>query len=242
MRGFRKGRQENDMMNAYLEDDPWGSWKDGFYESLTKTERDALKSEIFQDQAGLCAYCEKELIKEGVNKPLGYKVEHFIPENSKHIKECIAEGHHGPFINYSLRWTNLFGCCYGGEEPNSASYVQGLSAKAENSCDVPKSHYNWYGLILDPSRDLPIDQTYFEFDEDGVVLVAEECPDVKRLIASQTIQKLNLNCNRLVKLRLATLEKLSTLAGEEDSELLIEKDENGLYGEFISLRKWYLAY
>lgn len=243
MRGFRKKRLNNDILDDYLAvaGNENNGWKDEFYTTLASADRDSLKKEIIADQAGLCAYCEKALRDEGDNRPLGFKVEHFIPENSKTIKKMIAAGQPAPPINYSLLWTNLLGCCFGGEHPRSASYNASLTDKANLSCDVPKSHHNWSGLILDPSQELPDDGTWFEFDEQGVMNVSADCPPQHMTKARQSIEMLNLNCVRLTRLRLAALESLSAVSDEEDIAALLSKDAAGIYGEFISLRKWYLA-
>ncbi|QZY05413.1 hypothetical protein K6T93_15605 [Klebsiella pneumoniae subsp. pneumoniae] len=92
MRGFRKGRLSNNILDDYIAvpGNENNGWKDEFYTTLASDDRDRLKNEIITDQAGLCAYCEKALRDEGDNKPLGFKVEHFIPENSKTIKEKIG--------------------------------------------------------------------------------------------------------------------------------------------------------
>ncbi|EPL1564136.1 retron system putative HNH endonuclease [Klebsiella pneumoniae] len=243
MRGFRKGRLSNNILDDYIAvpGNENNGWKDEFYTTLASDDRDRLKNEIITDQAGLCAYYEKALRDEGDNKPLGFKVEHFIPENSKTIKEKIAAGQPAPTTNYSLLWTNLLGCCFGGEHPRSASYDKSLTDRTNLSCDVPKSNHNWSELILDPSQQPPDDGTWFEFDEDGLMYVSADCPTQYVNKARQSIEMLNLNCVRLTRLRLAALESLSTISDEADIAALLSKDAAGIYGEFISLRKWYLA-
>ncbi|MEQ5184498.1 retron system putative HNH endonuclease [Providencia alcalifaciens] len=243
MKGFRKRRQVNDILDDYLAvpENANNGWKDEFYTTLASADRNSLKNEIIADQAGLCAYCEKKLRDEGDNKPLGFKIEHFIPENSKAIKKMIEDGGIVPTINYSLLWTNLFGCCFGGEHARSASYIETLTDRANLSCDVPKSDHNWSTQILDPSHELPDDGTWFEFDEDGVMKVSEDCPAPYVDKAQNSISMLNLNCARLIRLRLAALEELSGVSDKEDITALLSKDADGIYGEFISLRKWYLG-
>lgn len=243
MRGFRKERLSNDILDAYLAvpGNANNGWKGEFYTTLASADRDSLKNEIIADQAGLCAYCEKALRDEGDNKPLGFKVEHFIPENSKTIKRMIAAGQPAPTINYSLLWTNLLGCCFGGQHARSASYIESLTDEANLSCDVLKAHHNWSALILDPTQEPPDDGTWFEFDEEGVMDVSADCPTQYVDKARKSIEMLNLNCVRLTRLRLAALKSLGAVSDEEDIAALLSKDAAGVYGEFISLRKWYLA-
>ncbi|MCE9732097.1 MULTISPECIES: retron system putative HNH endonuclease [Pectobacterium] len=243
MRGFRKARLSNDILDDYIAvpGNENNGWKDEFYTTLASPDRNSLKNEIITDQAGLCAYCEKALRDEGDNKPLGFKVEHFIPENSKTIKKMIAAGQPAPTTNYSLLWINLLGCCFGGEHARSASYIGSLTDEANLSCDVPKSNHNWSELILDPSQELPDDGTWFEFDEEGLMNVSADCPIQYVDKARQSIEMLNLNCVRLTRLRLAALESLSSISDQADIAALLSKDAAGIYGEFISLRKWYLA-
>ncbi|EKS6731307.1 TIGR02646 family protein [Enterobacter mori] len=243
MRGFRKQRLNNNILDAYLavQGNENNGWKGEFYKTLTSADRDSLKKEIIADQAGICAYCEKALRDEGDNKPLGFKVEHFIPENSKIIKKLIAAGQPAPAINYSLLWTNLFGCCFGGEHSRSASYIESLTDKSNLSCDVLKSDNDWSALILDPSKDAPENETWYEFDEEGVMYVSSDCPPHFANKAQKSIELLNLNCARLIRLRLAALQSFSAVTDEQDIAALLSKNDVGIYGEFISLRKWYLA-
>ncbi|HIC6634743.1 TPA: hypothetical protein ACW331_001553, partial [Salmonella enterica subsp. enterica] len=91
------------------------------------------------------------------------------------------------------------------------------------------------------SQQPPDDGTWFEFDEDGLMYVSADCPTQYVNKARQSIEMLNLNCARLTRLRLAALESLSTISDEADIAALLSKDAAGIYGEFISLRKWYLA-
>lgn len=90
-------------------------------------------------------------------------------------------------------------------------------------------------------QDPPDDGTWFEFDEEGVMDVSADCPIQYVDNARKSIEMLNLNCVRLTRLRLAALESLGAISDEEDIAALLSKDAAGVYGEFISLRKWYLA-
>lgn len=230
---------------AYKFNYPEDNWKNGFKRNAGKDGNLQVKNALIEDQKGLCAYCEIDL-KLGNGLALDdFRVEHFVPENPT---EDINDG-----VNYALSWNNLLGCCSGG---NQKSIVDKESryTNPDFSCDVPKANHNWLGVILNPVNDIPSYPRLFSYDEvTGEIQVDERiCPQEIRGQAEESIIKLKLNSERLVKFRKATLDKLAEqlqtymLEVEEDvaiRNLAEDYFNNELieYPAFFTAIRWYLA-
>jgi len=187
VRGFRKGKDDNDILLKYLSENPNGKWKGGFKEDTSREDMDLIYDEIYVDQHGLCAYCEISLKWPTTDFVNDFRVEHFHPEN------CGDDDSH----NYSLDWNNLLGCCHGGSQKTSRSFNGKYPGVSEHSCDVPKGNKVLDDKILNPLRDLNVNESAFSFKESGEILVSKRCPENIRLKAENTIKELNLDCLRL---------------------------------------------
>ena len=248
MRGFRKINNNNDILSDYLLDHPEAKWKDDFRNNVLQEDLDAIYNEIYTDQRGVCAYCEIILKWPTDDYTNDFRVEHFHPEN------CGDDNSH----NYSLDWGNLFGCCHGGSQSTARSYVNSSFGKKHHSCDVPKGNKILDNIILNPLVDIPVDQTFFIFNEDGCMFVSEDCPDNMTGKAQSTIAELNLDCDRLRTLRSGVIDELREMILEEminsedenEDESILKKAVNKLRedlltsvnkNEFYSTIDWYLA-
>lgn len=135
------------------------------------------------DQHGLCAYCECKL---DLTKPHKCRVEHVHP------KSDISTGY-----NWNLDWQNLLATCNGGE--SDASVETPLPANL--SCDAHKGN-----STIDVSPlDIPVFPNVFLFDKGTGHLEPDPAACVQASVDAdklkQTMDTLNLNCERLARQR-----------------------------------------
>ena len=172
------------------------------------------RSQTITDQNGLCAYCE---INIRDNAPLKCRIEHFHPKsdtNSRH--------------NWALDWQNLFGVCNGGTRPEVAAVGFHLEPTRENlSCDAHKGQMiqsgrlpaQFEGWIINPLQ-LPASPSLFRLEMSTGRLLpdARACANglpglnnrharVENLVQN-TIDMLNLNCDRLTQSRLRVIHDI----------------------------------
>lgn len=164
---------------------------------------------LLSSQGGICAYCEIDIRD---NDPLRCRVEHFHPKSDR-------AGSH----NWSLDWNNLLGVCAGGSFRYAAAPHAAEPLSENLSCDAHKDRMVQTGrlpilcdnLILNPQI-VPSFPVLFRLEKStGRLFPAplqklEEfiCVDgVSNLetIISNTIDMLNLNCDRLCRGRLAVI-------------------------------------
>ncbi len=223
MNGFRKSSNINEILAEYLRINPNSKWKgdNGFHKIASKDELTEIYNAIHYDQGGICAYCEILLKWPDTDFTNDFRVEHFHPEDEG------LNGNH----NYSLDWNNLLGCCHGGSSATSRSYGKAYVGKKYHSCDVPKGNKILDDIILNPLVDLPPNTTFFDYKEDGSVLVGTKCPDNMKQKAQATIKELNLDCLRLRGFREGIIEELAD--NIEAAEII---DENELEKKILQLR------
>lgn len=156
------------------------------------------------DQCGLCAYCERKISSDD---PLHRRIEHFHPKSDK-------AGSH----NWGLDWVNMLAVCDGGSRrsPKEGTYYP---LPGNLSCDEHKNHMinkkklhsDCEGYVLNP-LDVPpfpnlftLDMStgYLKPDEDAcaAVEVRENAYNTTAELVSNTIDILNLNCDRLAEKR-----------------------------------------
>lgn len=107
-------------LTSYLQNHPHDNWDD-FRGNNEGKDYQIIKTLIFNDQSGLCAFCENE-VKEIYKQ----RVEHFHPKSDK------TDLTH----NRALDWQNVIGVCIGGEDSDKTAHPL-----PENlSCDAFKNH------------------------------------------------------------------------------------------------------
>ena len=159
------------------------------------------------EQGGLCAYCEKKIDDLA---PYLQRVEHFHP------KSDISN----PSVNWALNWKNVFVVCIGGEADGSKHPLP-----ANLSCDAFKGHLiskgklseNCEGFLLNP-LDINSPICLFELDyATGELKPSKQACSESNYsgpntyaqfseLVEETINNLNLNCQRLCDDRLMVLK------------------------------------
>lgn len=190
--------QPPNPLTEYASANPGASWSD-FRNFNGSTDYRQIQTIVFDEQHQLCAYCEVNTTGN-----LGKKrIEHFVSKS-------LA-------IEYHNDWQNIFGVCFGGSDSNYDSKNERLS---NLSCDSHKAHLeqttkkhlrDWHGYILNPLT-IPEQHQFFSFKKSTGELYANQqyCesvnipinnhPSVLQLV-EETINVLNLNCQRLCSAR-----------------------------------------
>jgi len=244
MKKINKSDIEPLQLSSYRAVKPEGDW-DGFRKNRQRYK--ALKEQLIQDQKGLCAYCENNLAlaDEQVQGTDDFRIEHFHPKKP-----------HEPPPNHALDWKNLLGVCTGG---NQMDVIDNRFTTPDHSCDVPKNNNNWVEIILNPLYDVPAFPRWFQYIEQGndagkIEVDLKLCPTDLQQKAQETIDKLNLNAERLKRFRAKVIEnfrkhfeELTRLGHSEDEALeelaedcfVISTQEHWL--PFFTCIRWYLA-
>lgn len=192
-------------LSDYLAKNPRGKW------NSIKEERSLggdvaykdIRAKLFEDQGGICAYCETKLNDAGNDR---FRVEHFHPKSDN-----------SSLRNWHLDWGNLLCTCNGGISQKS------LYQLPKNlSCDAVKKDTVYDGHILDPLQIKPF-PAVFSIDMVSGKLKANDdyCNKWKKVYNNQfsttrelienTISKLNLNCDRLCRERLIIIFHIEKL-------------------------------
>ncbi|MCE7553615.1 retron Ec78 anti-phage system effector HNH endonuclease PtuB [Aliivibrio fischeri] len=244
MKKIKKG-DEPPFLTEYKKSYPDDDWKNGFKKNAGKEPNAQVKEYLTKDQKRLCLYCEIDLLSGKGYAIDDFRVEHFFPENPQDNEEDV--------INHALEWSNLFGCCCGGNQPSVVD-KDNRYTNPDFSCDVDKGNNNWVDLILNPLNEVPAFPLIFDYDEDGYISVSENnCPEDLKAKAENSIRLLKLNSERLIKFREKVITKLRSQLIESieklemsDNDALYELAETYLkespeYPAFFSLIRWYLT-
>ena len=178
------------VLTVYEKKFPNNSWDD-FYRFNDSKLYKRLKKQIFQEQGGICAYCESKV--EDAHKQ---RVEHFDDKsNSTRLK------------NLHLDWNNLIGVCLGGSNIRNKENPP-FRTPANLSCDAYKANH---ATILNPLEIqafpnlFKIDKRTCKLEADTknckLVTVPNNSYPTTEEFVSQTIINLNLNCDRLTTAR-----------------------------------------
>ena len=166
-----------------------------------KPRREAVKARLRNDQRGLCAYCEINLI------PMDESVEHFVPRDTDHSRE--------------LDWTNLLLCCSGGERPLPEEVADGdfrYQLDERKTCGHAK--LNSCKEILNPLN-LPSFPCCFRVKSlsGEIAPAAALCKHtgVSPMTAATTIKELGLATGRLNRARLAVVDAITEMLSETAS-------------------------
>ncbi len=166
----------------------------------------SIRTKILDDQGGLCAYCETSIINLPPHKQ---RVEHF------HSKSDSDD----PNKNWALDWNNVICVCIGGDDSDKQ-----LHPLPENlSCDSHKNHLinrkkfpqACEGYLLNPLL-ISAFPSLFDLDKATCELKpnSDVCQKVEinnnqmgttQALVQNTIDILNLNCDRLTQDRRAVL-------------------------------------
>jgi len=174
------------VLTVYERKFPTNLWDDFYRYNYSKLYK-RLKKQIFQEQGGICAYCESK-----VEEPHKQRIEHFNDKsNSTRLK------------NLHLDWNNLIGVCLGGSNIRNKENPL-FRTPANLSCDAFKDNH---ANILNP-LDMLSFPNLFELDKRTCELKAN-IPNCQLLsfldnpysttedFVTNTIRDLNLNCDRL---------------------------------------------
>ena len=241
MKRIARGPEPEGLL-LFRERFPDRTWRQ--FKKFDKVRLRELQQTIREQQGGLCAYCEIDLIPTRSSGAPDSRIEHFHPKSD-------SKGAH----NWHLDWSNLFGCCHGGTRPNVAEAKHRFTSP-DHSCDVPKGDKNLDHLILNPI-DIPAFPPLFHVTRKGVMSVVEENCSLAKIdekLASGSIDHLRLNAQRLQRLRRAELNAINQtlrdlvakgmtieVAREKVAKGLLRKDKHGNWPKFFSTIRSYLG-
>lgn len=245
MKHIEKSPVEPERLANYREHHPRDTW-DKFHKRDRVGYRQ-LKEQLLRDQHGLCAYCEISIrLSDNEDEVDDFRVEHFHPKSGTERSEH----------NYHLDWRNLLGVCHGDSQPYVAEARYRYASRVEDrSCDVPKSDKALENVILNP-LEIPASSRLFKYDPfTGAMEVDEEtCPRELIRKARRSVEELNLNCERLKRLRRAAMEVLQEqvdnslqdgLSLDETMALLaramLDPGPDGRYAAFFTCIRWFLG-
>jgi uncharacterized protein (TIGR02646 family) len=197
---------EAEQLTVYRTSQPTSTWDQMRADGQGRTAYEAIRVQLIAGQGGLCAFCELDIRDQD---PLKCRVEHFHPKSDR------STAH-----NWALDWQNMLGVCMGG----SQRYQQPPHAleplPANLSCDAHKDQMitvnrleeHCEGWIINPAElpayprlfFLEMSTGRFRPDEEGcglVILPGNRYTTTIELVQN-TIDMLNLNCDRLCQARL----------------------------------------
>ena len=172
---------------------------------------DAIRDKLFEDQKGLCAYCEMTLHENNRS------VEHFIPCNQS-TKET----------NYDLDWSNMLAICLDPGGLIDVDEQQVNLFKSNPCCGKKKDNFVPDSRFLNPLK-LPTLPLFRFSSEDGEIKADEvACLRVGLPIENVefTIATLELNIQRLKDQRLAMIEEIEKDIDELDDGSIDPLDLN----------------
>lgn len=214
---------EPNALTRFSQNNMTANWDD-FKNNNGGSGYHAVCTLIFQDQGGLCAYCESKVIGLLAHKQ---RLEHFHPK---------SDGS-DPGKKWALDWGNIFGVCIGGSDADKEIHPLPRNL----SCDSHKDHLinrgklleSCEGLLINPLH-MPASPSLFKLDKRTGDLIPHEeiCAafvfDDNQVgstldLVRKTIEILNLNCDRLAKQRLAVLNEYNRLIkkarGKDDQQI-----------------------
>ncbi|HEW98157.1 MAG: TIGR02646 family protein [Candidatus Parabeggiatoa sp. nov. 3] len=191
-------------LTHFAANNPTARWEPDFKDENGGDDYHAIRQQIFDDQAGLCAYCETKVDNLPINKQ---RIEHF------HSKSDDSNSSQ----NWGLDWNNIIGVCIGGEDADKSKHPR----PANLSCDAHKNHLiskehlsaQCEGYLLNPLN-ISATPCLFNLDKRTGELLPNDtvCQQVAgiennfssvRKLVEETIKALNINCDRLKDQRLA---------------------------------------
>lgn len=166
-------------LTKYLNENSTAKWEN--FKNEDQVAYKAVCTLIKEDQLGICCYCETDFEISNTSLIKDFRVEHFYPKSETYLPNTQENAH--------LTWSNLFGCCHGG----SMNHIADNRYTNPNlHCDAIKGDNDWTNEILNPLR-IPADAKIFSFEMDGEIIISDQCPVELKVLAKQSIEKLNLN-------------------------------------------------
>jgi uncharacterized protein (TIGR02646 family) len=117
----------------------------GFYRSNESTyaqlaSEDAIRRALFDEQGGLCAYCERKLAYT-TGGPHRTRIEHFHPQNpaaasTLDVRACRMASGASQVADSDTTWTNLLLCCDGRESQGPSFQHCDVTKRDEDVCAV----------------------------------------------------------------------------------------------------------
>ncbi|WP_080925350.1 retron system putative HNH endonuclease [Pseudomonas fluorescens] len=239
-------KAEPPTLTVYRANAPQSTWQqmknDAMYGGQN-TYNDC-RSQLIADAGGICAFCEID-IRE--NNPLMCRVEHFHP------KADITPEH-----NWALDWSNLFAVCAGGSYAHVTTADHYMEPAKENlSCDAYKDQMittgklsiDCDGWIINPALIItsPI-LLKIEMHTGRLIPNTTACvehpawpnnkhADMETLVQN-TIDMLNLNCDRLAQSRLRVIRNIEhNKKRERQAGHTAEQGMNNLARRYFT-RRW----
>lgn len=200
MKKILKSDPPNELTD-YADKNPTEVWE-SFRNYNASADYKALRARIFEDQGGLCGYCEKQVS--------------ILPEHLQRVEHYHSKSDKSSTINWDLDWYNIFGVCNGGG--NADQYKHPLPDNL--SCDSYKDHLikikklpkACEGYYLNPLRVISTANLFTFNKATGELEVnTKACAGLSDIdnhydtlveLVEKTIEILNLNCDRLCDDRL----------------------------------------
>lgn len=203
-------KKEPVSLQNYRETHPNGTWNELHDD---KTAYKDCRTQLLTEQGGICAFCELDIRQ---NDPLKCRIEHFHPKSDKLT-----------IHNWALDWNNMLGVCSGGSQKylNAPDFLEPLSENL--SCDAYKDKMiqsgklkeSCEGWIINP-LELPAFPCLFTIEKSTGKLFPDkvQCALLKEwknnqlstveALVQNTIDMLNLNCDRLCQTRLRVIRDI----------------------------------
>lgn len=219
-----------------------GSWNN--FKGVYRDEYMALQRKLYEDQRGICAYCEINLILSPAAGSPDFRIEHYHPQSDESA-------------NWRYNWDNLFATCGGGNVKPIVGHEDRFTAP-DLSCDAIKGRRIIDDIAFSPTS-AELSGDIFAFNEEGQMKIADECPDHLVEKAQKTIEVLNLSrtfgkSDRLDRLRSGVVDGMrSKVAADlaqgididvslgELADIFFANHMRDDWPAFVSLIQWYLG-
>ena len=189
---------------VYAQLNPSNTWDD-FRNNNQGDDYKQVKTLVFKEQGGLCAFCETK-----IDETHKQRLEHYHPKSDK------SNANH----NWALDWQNVIGVCLGGSDVDKTKHP----LPSNLSCDAYKDHLikknklpeACEGYLFNPLEIVTF-PCLFNFDKrtgelkpkdnyENIEIENNHYYTISELVA-KTIEYLNLNCDRLNQDRLVLLNE-----------------------------------
>lgn len=234
--------QRPDFLAIFDNPEDLGSWSN--FKGTYRAQYIGLQQKLYEDQRGICAYCEINLILSPTVGSPDFRIEHFHPQSDESA-------------NWRYRWDNLFATCSGGSASPIVDHEDRFTAP-DLSCDAIKGNTIVDDIAFSPTSP-DLSRNIFDFNEEGQMTISRECPDHLVERAQKTIEVFNLSStfgvsDRLDRLRGGVVDGMRTKVAadleqgkdidvslDELADIFFADNETGGWPAFVSLIQWYLG-